>query len=61
VDDLSEDRQQHVDDQTATTNPTRPGGDKRENLRRIGRQVEQQRRRRREATGSPPEEPEESA
>jgi hypothetical protein len=50
-DDLPEDRQQHLDDQTALANPRGPGGSKRENLRRIERQVEEQRRRRRAATG----------
>jgi hypothetical protein len=54
-DDLPEDRQQHLDDQTALANPPGPGASKQENLRRVGRQVEEQRRRRRAATGRPPE------
>jgi hypothetical protein len=52
----SDEKEPHVDDQTALANPRGPGGEKTENLRRIRRQVEEQRRRAAEAE-QPPEEP----
>jgi hypothetical protein len=58
MEDLPQEHQQHVDDQTALSNPLGPGRDKTENLRRIERQVAEQRRRRRETTE--PEEQEET-
>jgi hypothetical protein len=48
---LPEEKQQHVDDQTALANPRGPGGSKKENLRRMERQVQEQRRLRRAARG----------
>jgi hypothetical protein len=51
----SDEREPHVDEQTALSNPRGPGGEKTENLRRIRRQVEEQRRRAAEAE-QPPEE-----
>jgi hypothetical protein len=50
MEDLPQEHQQHVDDQTALSNPPGPGRAKTENLRRIERQVAEQRRRRRETT-----------
>jgi hypothetical protein len=44
-----DEREPHLDDQTALANPRGPGGKKTENLRRIQRQVEEQRRRAGEA------------
>ena len=58
MEDLPKEHQQHVDDQTALSNPRGPGRAKTENLRRIERQVAEQRRRRRETTE--PEEQEET-
>jgi hypothetical protein len=58
MEDLPQEHQQHVDDQTALSNPRGPGRAKTENLRRIERQVAEQRRRRRETTE--PEEQEET-
>lgn len=53
---LPEEKQQHIDDQTALSNPRGPGGSKVENLRRMERQRRLQRRRRREATQPPEDE-----
>jgi hypothetical protein len=52
ADDLPKEKRQHIDEQTALANPRGPGGSKKENLRRIERQVEEQRRRRRAAAGN---------
>jgi hypothetical protein len=56
ADDLPKEKRQHVDEQTALANPGGPGGSKKENLRRIERQVEEQRRRRHAAAGHRDEE-----
>ena len=52
ADELPKEKRQHIDEQTALANPRGPGGSKKENLRRIERQVEEQRRRRRAAAGN---------
>jgi hypothetical protein len=44
-----DEREPHLDDQTALANPRGAGGKKTENLRRIRRRVEEQRRRAGEA------------
>jgi hypothetical protein len=50
MEELPPEHEQHLDDQTAPSDPPGPGRDKTENLRRIERQVAEQRRRRRQAT-----------
>jgi hypothetical protein len=55
MDDLPQEKQQHIDEQTALANPRGPGGSKVENLRRIARQRRLQRDRRRSVRKRPEE------